>query len=96
MRYLSLVIFSLSFVNTKTILATTPIENCHKEINQLSEHGKSIAEKKGLKGIIDKAQIGSLRALGDKSTFDACIKTRDKLLKFIASLKKSMSDSKKD
>lgn len=87
MRCLSLFICLIVQVSIKPLLANPSLEQCHKEINTLAEEGKDLASEKGLKGLIDKAQIGSIRALGDKSTLDACTKTRNKLSKIIDTIK---------
>lgn len=87
MRCLSLQICLVMLINIKPLLANPSLEQCHKEINTLAEEGKDLASKKGLKGLIDKAQIGSIRALSDKSTLDTCTKTRNKLLKIIDAIK---------
>ncbi|MBX9696893.1 MAG: hypothetical protein K2X53_02285 [Alphaproteobacteria bacterium] len=73
----------------------TELAACKKKINDMAEQGKKIASERGLKGILDKAQIGSLRTSGDKSSLKACNKTLDQLIGIIKALNKKVETEKK-
>lgn len=80
---------------TLTYGNATELNECKKKINDLAERGKNIAGKRGLKGVLDKAQIGSLRTSGDKSSLQACDQTLDKLTGLVNRVEKKVEAEKK-
>lgn len=73
----------------------TELDECKKKINDLAERGKNAAGERGLKGVLDKAQIGSLRTSGDKSSLKTCGQTLEKLTKLVHLVEKKVETEKK-
>jgi hypothetical protein len=71
------------------------LETCKQKISDSAERGKKIASERGLKGVLDKAQIGSLRTSGDKSSLKTCNKTLEKLIGIIKILEEKVEAEKK-